>query len=126
MNHRHTLQRQTTEHFETNRWNGRKAHAIAIGSVEVVYRGVQQKAPAEDICRRIVSAARKRGNAGVTFVPYGNPAEHASIAAGRFAVVADTAEEIEMYLHLYEHADATIICDETLCKDVDYGDEAGF
>jgi len=91
---------------------------MATGSVEVVYRGVFQKNLAKNICRGIVFGARKQGRIGIAFGRYSDSPERNGIPAKQFAVVADTAEEMEDYLSRYEpdNNDVTIVCDDTLCK----------
>lgn len=91
---------------------------MATGSVEVVYRGVFQKTLAKNICRGIVFAARKEGKIGIAFGRYSDSPERNGIPAKQFAVVADTAEELEDYLSRYEpdDNDVTIVADDTLCK----------
>ena len=91
---------------------------MATGSVEVVYRGVFQKNLAKNICRGIVFGARKQGRIGIAFGRYSDSPERNGIPAKQFAVVADTAEEMEEYLSRYEpdSNDVTIVCDDTLCK----------
>ena len=64
-------------------------------AVEVVYRGIFQKTLARNICRGIVLAARKEGKVGTSFGRYGDSPERNGIPAKNFAVVADTAEELE-------------------------------
>ncbi len=94
---------------------------MTTGSVEVVYRGVFQKTLAKNICREIVFAARKRGKVGIAFARYGDSPERNGIPAKQFAVVADTDEEMEEYLSRYEpgNNDATVVCDDTLCKGIE-------
>lgn len=91
---------------------------MATGSVEVVYRGVFQKTLAKNIRRGIVFAARKEGKIGIAFGRYSDSPERNGIPAKQFAVVADTAEELEDYLSRYEpdDNDVTIVADDTLCK----------
>ncbi|HUC61667.1 MAG TPA: 4Fe-4S dicluster-binding protein [Alphaproteobacteria bacterium] len=94
---------------------------MATGSVEVIYRGVFQKTLAKNICREIVFAARKRGKVGIAFARYSDSPERNGIPAKQFAVVADTDDEMEDYLARYEpgNNDATIVCDDTLCKGIE-------
>jgi pyruvate ferredoxin oxidoreductase delta subunit len=94
---------------------------MATGSVEIIYRGVFQKTLAKNICREIVFAARKRGKVGITFSRYSDSPERNGIPAKQFAVVADTDEEMEEYLSRYEpgNNDATVVCDDTLCKGIE-------
>lgn len=94
---------------------------MATASVEVIYRGVFQKKLAQNICRAIVFAARKRRRVGITFARYSDSPERNGIPAKQFAVVADTDEEMEEHLSRYEpgNNDVTIVCDDTLCKGIE-------
>ncbi|HSB82645.1 MAG TPA: (4Fe-4S)-binding protein, partial [Candidatus Methylomirabilis sp.] len=91
------------------------------GSVEVVYRGIFQKILGQRITRGIVLAARKEGKVGISFGRYGDSPERNGIPAKSFAVVADTAEELEEHLARYEptNNDVTVAVDDTLCKGVE-------
>jgi len=91
------------------------------GSVEVVYRGIFQKTLGHHITRGIVLAARKEGKVGISFGRYGDSPERNGIPAKSFAVVADTAEELEAHLARYEPSnnDVTVAVDDTLCKGVE-------
>ncbi len=90
-------------------------------SLEVVYRGIFQKTLARNICRAIVLAARKEGKVGIGFGRYGDSPERNGIPAKYFAVVADTQEELEENLAMYEadNVDVTVAVDDTLCKGVE-------
>ena len=90
-------------------------------AVEVVYRGIFQKTLATNITRGIVFAARKEGKIGLAFGRYGDSPERNGIPAKRFAVVADTQEELEENLAMYEagDVDVTVAVDDTLCKGVE-------
>ena len=90
-------------------------------AVEVVYRGIFQKTLATNITRGIVLAARKEGKIGIAFGRYGDSPERNGIPAKRFAVVADTEQELEENLAMYEadNVDVTVAVDDTLCKGVE-------
>ena len=90
-------------------------------AVEVVYRGIFQKSLARNICRGIVLAARKEGKIGTAFGRYGDSPERNGIPAKQFAVVADTEQELEENLAMYEtdDVDVTVAVDDTLCKGVE-------
>ena len=90
-------------------------------AVEVVYRGIFQKSLARNIVRSIVFAARKEGKIGTAFGRYGDSPERNGIPAKQFAIVADTAEELEESLAVYEasEVDVTINVDDTMCKGVE-------
>ncbi len=90
-------------------------------AVEVVYRGIFQKNLARNICRGIVLAARKEGKIGISFGRYGDSPERNGIPAKQFAVVADSQEELEENLAMYEadNVDVTVAVDDTLCKGVE-------
>ena len=90
-------------------------------SIEVIYRGIFQKTLAKNICRGIVLAARKEGKVGTAFGRYGDSPERNGIPAKNFAIVADTAEELEASLAKYEptEVDVSIAIDDTLCKGVE-------
>ena len=94
---------------------------MAKTSLEVVYRGIFQKTLARNICRGIVLAARKEGKVGIGFGRYGDSPERNGIPAKYFAVVADTQEELEENLAMYEadNVDVTVAVDDTLCKGVE-------
>ena len=90
-------------------------------AVEVIYRGIFQKSLARNICRGIVLAASKEGKVGMSFGRYGDSPERNGIPAKQFAVIADTSEELEENLTMYEadNVDVTIAVDDTLCKGVE-------
>ena len=90
-------------------------------AIEVVYRGIFQKTLATNICRGIVLAARKEGKIGIAFGRYGDSPERNGIPAKRFAVVADTEQELEENLAMYQadDVDVTVAVDDTLCKGVE-------
>ncbi|MBI3658858.1 4Fe-4S binding protein [Candidatus Acetothermia bacterium] len=90
-------------------------------SIEVVYRGIFQKSLAKNICRGIVLAARKENKVGTAFGRYGDSPERNGVPAKNFAVVSDTAEELEASLAKYEpnEVDVSIAVDDTLCKGVE-------
>ena len=90
-------------------------------AVEVVYRGIFQKTLARNIVRSIVFAARKEGKIGTAFGRYGDSPERNGIPAKQFAIVADSPEELEESLAVYEasEVDVTINVDDTMCKGVE-------
>ena len=90
-------------------------------AVEVVYRGIFQKTLARNIVRSIVLAARREGKIGTAFGRYGDSPERNGIPAKQFAIVADTPEELEENLAIYEadEVDVTINVDDTMCKDIE-------
>ncbi len=90
-------------------------------AVEVVYRGIFQKSLARNICRGIVLAASKEGKVGVAFGRYGDSPERNGIPAKQFAVVADTQDELEENLTMYQadNVDVSVAVDDTLCKGVE-------
>ena len=94
---------------------------MSIVAVEVVYRGIFQKSLARDIVRSIVFAARKEGKIGTAFGRYGDSPERNGIPAKQFAMVADSPEELEESLAVYEasEVDVTINVDDTMCKGVE-------
>jgi pyruvate ferredoxin oxidoreductase delta subunit len=94
---------------------------MAKVAVEVVYRGIFQKSLGRNICRAIVLAARKEGKVGISFGRYGDSPERNGIPAKIFAVVADTEEELEESLTMYEanDVDVTVAVDDTLFKGVE-------
>ena len=94
---------------------------MAKAAVEVVYRGIFQKSLARNIVRGIVLAARKDGKIGISFGRYGDSPERNGIPAKQFAVVADTQDELEENLAMYEadNVDVTVAVDDTLCKGVE-------
>ena len=94
---------------------------MAKAAVEVIYRGIFQKSLARNIVRGIVLAARKDGKIGISFGRYGDSPERNGIPAKQFAVVADTQDELEENLAMYEadNVDVTVAVDDTLCKGVE-------
>ena len=94
---------------------------MSIVAVEVVYRGIFQKSLARNIVRSIVFAARKEGKIGTAFGRYGDSPERNGIPAKQFAIVADSPEELEESLAVYEasEVDVTINVDDTMCKGVE-------
>ena len=90
-------------------------------AVEVVYRGIFQKTLARNIVRSIVFAARKEGKIGTAFGRYSDSPERNGIPAKQFAIVADTPEELEENLAVYEakEVDVTINVDDTMCKGIE-------
>ena len=90
-------------------------------AVEVVYRGIFQKSLARNIVRSIVFAARKEGKIGTAFGRYGDSPERNGIPAKQFAIVADSPEELEENLAVYEpkEVDVTINVDDTMCKGIE-------
>ena len=90
-------------------------------AVEVVYRGIFQKSLARNIVRSIVFAARKEGKIGTAFGRYSDSPERNGIPAKQFAIVADTPEELEENLAVYEAkaVDVTINVDATMCKGIE-------
>ena len=94
---------------------------MSIVAVEVVYRGIFQKTLARNIVRSIVFAARKEGKIGTAFGRYGDSPERNGIPAKQFAIVADTPEELEENLAVYEadEVDVTINVDDTMCKGIE-------
>ena len=94
---------------------------MATRSVEVVYRGIFQRTMARNIVRNIVFAARKDGKIGTAFGRYSDSPERNGIPAKQFAVVADTALELEESLAVYEasNVDVTINVDDAMCKGIE-------
>ena len=94
---------------------------MATHAVEVVYRGIFQRTLARNIVRQIVFAARKDGRIGTAFVRYSDSPERNGIPAKQFAVVCDTALELEESLAVYEasNVDVTINLDDAMCKGVE-------
>jgi pyruvate ferredoxin oxidoreductase delta subunit len=90
-------------------------------SVEVVYRGIFQRSLARNIVRSIVFAARKEGKIGTAMGRYGDSPERNGIPAKQFAIVADSPEELEENLAVYEahDVDVTINVDDTMCKGIE-------
>lgn len=70
------------------------------------------------ITRGIVLTARKEGKVGISFGRYGDSPERNGVPAKGFAVVADTAEELEAHLARYEPTNNNLVVavDDTLCK----------
>ena len=94
---------------------------MATQAVEVVYRGIFQRTLARNIVRNIVFAARKDGKIGTAFGRYSDSPERNGIPAKQFAVVCDTALELEESLAVYEATtvDVTINVDDAMCKGIE-------
>jgi len=94
---------------------------MATLAVEVVYRGIFQRTLARNIVRNIVFAARKDGKIGTAFGRYSDSPERNGIPAKQFAVVCDTALELEESLAVYEATtvDVTINVDDAMCKGIE-------
>ena len=87
-------------------------------AVEIIYRGVFQKALAKNITRGIVLAAHNEGKLGISFGRYGDSPERNGIPAKGFAIVASDEETLEAGMAQYEPkaVDVTVVLDDTLCK----------
>jgi len=94
---------------------------MATHAVEVVYRGIFQRTLARNIVRQIVFAARKDGKIGTAFGRYSDSPERNGIPAKQFAIVCDTALELEESLAVYEatNVDVTINVDDAMCKGIE-------
>jgi len=94
---------------------------MATHAVEVVYRGIFQRTLARNIVRQIVFAARKDGKIGTAFGRYSDSPERNGIPAKQFAIVCDTALELEESLAVYEatNVDVTINVDDSMCKGIE-------
>ena len=94
---------------------------MATLAVEVVYRGIFQRTLARNIVRQIVFAARKDGKIGTAFGRYSDSPERNGIPAKQFAIVCDTALELEESLAVYEATavDVTINVDDSMCKGIE-------
>jgi pyruvate ferredoxin oxidoreductase delta subunit len=94
---------------------------MSIVAVEVVYRGIFQKTLARNIVRSIVFAARNEGKIGTAFGRYGDSPERNGIPAKQFAIVADSFDELEENLAVYEaqEVDVSIVVDDTMCKGIE-------
>jgi pyruvate ferredoxin oxidoreductase delta subunit len=76
---------------------------------------------ARNIVRNIVFAARKDGKIGTAFGRYSDSPERNGIPAKQFAIVSDTALELEESLAVYEATavDVTINVDDAMCKGIE-------
>jgi len=94
---------------------------MATLAVEVVYRGIFQRTLARNIVRQIVFAARKDNKIGTAFGRYSDSPERNGIPAKQFAIVCDTAIELEESLAVYEatNVDVTINLDDAMCKGIE-------
>lgn len=94
---------------------------MASTSVEIVYRGIFQPTLAKMLCNTLVLAARKEGRVGTTWGRYSDSPERNGIPAKRFAVIADTAEELENSLAKYEpkQVDVTVCLDDTMFRGIE-------
>ena len=94
---------------------------MATLAVEVVYRGIFQRTLARNIVRQIVFAARKDGKSGTAFGRYSDSPERNGIPAKQFAIVCDTALELEESLAVYEAkaVDVTINVDDSMSKGIE-------
>src|SRR5579875_2907973 len=94
---------------------------MAVGAVDVTYRGVFQKNLAGVITKELVRAARREGKIGGTVQRYGDSPERNVIPAKQFAVIADDADALRVEMTKYEPENVLVICvmDDTLTKGVE-------
>src|SRR5260370_13424231 len=90
-------------------------------AIEIIYRGIYQKALDKNISRGIVLAAQKEGKPGISCGRYGDSPERSGIPAKSFAIVATDDITLEEGMAKYEpkEVDITISVDDTLCKGVE-------
>jgi pyruvate ferredoxin oxidoreductase delta subunit len=94
---------------------------MAVGSVDVTYRGVFQKNLAGVITKELVRAARREGKIGGTVQRYGDSPERNGIPAKQFAIIAEVEDELHVEMAKYEPDKVTVLCvmDDTLVKGVE-------
>jgi pyruvate ferredoxin oxidoreductase delta subunit len=94
---------------------------LASASIEIVYRGIFQPNLAKLITNTLVMAARGEGRIGTAWGRYSDSPERNGIPAKRFAVVCDTAEELENNLAKYEpkQVDITVCLDDTMFRGIE-------
>src|SRR5437868_3853456 len=90
-------------------------------AIEIIYRGICQKAMAGRISRAIVLAAHHEGKPGISFGRYGDSPERNGIPAKYFAIVATDEQTLQEGMAKYEpkEVDVTICVDDTLFKGVE-------
>ena len=91
---------------------------MAVGSVDVTYRGIFQKSLASVITKALVKAARHEHKIGGTVQRYSDSPERNGIPAKQFAVIADeeTSLRVEMAKYERDTVVATCVLDDTLVK----------
>jgi len=94
---------------------------MAVGCVDVTYRGIFQKNLAGVITKELVRAARREGKIGGTVQRYSDSPERNGIPAKQFAVIADDEDALRVEMTKYEPENVVVICvmDDTLCKGVE-------
>lgn len=94
---------------------------MAVGSVDVTYRGIFQKSLAGVITKELVKAARREGKIGGTVQRYSDSPERNGIPAKQFAVIADDEAALRVEMAKYEPDTVVAICvlDDTLLKGIE-------
>ncbi len=94
---------------------------MAVGAVDVTYRGVFQKSLAGVITKELVKAARREDKIGGTVQRYGDSPERNGIPAKQFAVIADDVDSLRVEMTKYEPENVVVVCvmDDTLCKGIE-------
>lgn len=94
---------------------------MAVGAVDITYRGIFQKNLAGVITKELVKAARRDGKVGGTVQRYGDSPERNGVPAKQFAVVADDMGELRVEMTKYEpeHVVVVAVMDDTLCKGIE-------
>lgn len=94
---------------------------MAVGSVDVTYRGIFQKNLAGVITKELVKAARREGKIGGTVQRYSDSPERNGIPAKQFAIIAEVENELRIEMTKYEPDKVAALCvmDDTLVKGVE-------
>lgn len=94
---------------------------MAVGSIDVTYRGIFQKSLAAKITKELVVAAIESGKKGGTVQRYGDSPERNGIPAKQFAVIAESEDELRLEMTRYEPGNVRVLCvmDDTLTKGVE-------
>ena len=94
---------------------------MAVGSVDITYRGIFQKSLAGVITKELVKAARREDKMGGTVQRYSDSPERNGIPAKQFAVIAEDEDELRVEMTKYEPENVVVICvmDDTLTKGIE-------
>jgi pyruvate ferredoxin oxidoreductase delta subunit len=94
---------------------------MAVGAVDITYRGIFQKNLAGVITKELVKAARRDDKIGGTVQRYSDSPERNGIPAKQFAVIADEADELRVEMTKYEPENVVVVCvmDDTLTKGIE-------
>ena len=94
---------------------------MAVGAVDITYRGIFQKNLAGVITKELVKAVRREDKIGGTVQRYSDSPERNGIPAKQFAVIADDEDSLRVTMTRYEPDNVVAVCvmDDTLTKGVE-------